>query len=227
MSVLTLLCALAVPDALQAQSKCRDASEDSHYSVIVENNRVRVLALELGRLESTKPHCNKAPYLSIVTTASRTTTLFEGQGDLSHDWTSGEARFHYRRVQQHAIRNDTSIAHREVMVETLLPVPFNSQYGSYDTDEFGSDLTSVKPTWSTSLTRGALSATRTQLASGDSFELIGADHVLIALSDLKLETETGSTISLNKDELAILKAGAASKLTNGDKGAAKFVIVNF
>ncbi len=112
-------------------------------------------------------------------------------------------------------------------METFLPVQYNPLDGNYDTDEFGSDLTVVKPTWSTSFSRGALFATRTQLAVGDSVHLSGADHVLIALTDIVLTSDADKTIRMDKHEATILKGSETSKLTNTDTAPAKFVIVDF
>lgn len=207
------------------QTSCHDAAGDSHYSVVLENSRVRVLRLELGRLKQTDTVCMKKPYLSIVTSESRTASVVQGGATYSHDWNPGEARFHYKVVAM-SVRNETSLTHHEVLIETYLPVQFNPLDGDYDTDEFGSDLSTVKPTWSTSFTRGALTATRVQLAPGDRFQLYGTDYILIALNDLVLADDSAKKITSNRHDVSVLKSGI-QLLANEGTEPARFVLVQF
>ncbi len=216
--------AVLVP-AARAQAACTDAGNEPNHAVIYQNSRVRVLELVLPRLKSSDVHCHQYSYLSVVTTPSRTT-----DGPWGNDWTPGEARFIYGPVT-HTIRNDESITHRAIEVEVLGTLPAYRVQPNPNRDPLGSDLGTLKPTWSTTFTWGPLTATRTQLAGGDSWDVSRPDHLLIAITSLELEKQVPGgqpeKLSLGPGETLILAGGSVSKLTNKGGDGAKFVVVEF
>ncbi len=225
LAVLAVVLAVISVQELRAQSSCLDAADEPHHSVIFKNNAVRILELQLGRLKSTEVHCHSNSYLVVITTESRTT-----DGVSSHDWTRGEARFIYGPVTQ-TIRNEEMALHRQIEVETLRTVPAVPYTPFYSIDAFGPDLGDLKPTWSMSFTRGGLTATKTQLATGDSWDVNPPDHILIAVTDLELQKrgsgdEVGK-ISLDAGDTLILPGGSVSRLTNTNRDKARFVTVEF
>lgn len=221
--LIAIMLFLSAALSLGAQSaKCGDAAEDPHFSVLFENSRVRVLSLELGRIESTKPFTYKRPHMAVVTTESRTTSIPQGGGGITHDWYRGDIDFIYN-TDCRTLRNELSTAHRQIVVETYLPVDYKS-YQDYETAL--TDLSTVKPTTSVSFTRGGLTATRHQVASGDAADVNGGDHVLIALTDIELQTEDGKDISLGTQEVKLL-SGNINKLKNTGSKQARFVIVDY
>lgn len=226
---LLLLLALAPLTVLapyaRGQASCLDAGDEPHHSLIYRNNRVRIQELVLPRLKSTDVHCHQYTYLSVVTTESRTT-----DGPWGNDWTPGEARLIYAPAT-HNIRNDESITHRAIEVEVLGTLPAYRFQPNPNRDPLGSDLGTLKPTWTTTFTWGPLTATRTQLAGGDSWDVNQPDHLLIAITSLELEKQgpggTSEKISLERGETLILPGGSVSKLTNKGGDGAKFVVVEF
>jgi hypothetical protein len=225
-SLMAALALSAVPSLITAQTNCHDVSEDSHYSVVYENSRVRVLTLELPRLASTGSVCNKSAYLSIVTTESRTLVAPAGIAGVTYNWYPGAARFHYAPVAR-TIRNETDVAHREVVIETFSKLDYNPVNGNYDGDEFQGDLRSVKATTSSSFTRGGLTAYRVQLAPGDTFSLSDADHLVIALNDISLAGDNGKSIDLGRSDLTVLTLGRINSVKNTNKMSAQFIVVDF
>lgn len=225
-SLLVMMAILAVPGFIAAQPNCRDVAEDSHYSVVYESSRVRVLTLELPRLASTSSVCNKSAYLSIVTSPSQTSSIREGFAGIRHEWNPGEARFHYTPFAT-TIRNETDSIHREVYIETFLKVDYNPLNSGYDTDEFPADLRSVRATTSNSFSRGGLTATRIQLASGDTFPLSEADHIVIALSDISLAGNNGKSVDLGRNDVTVLTLGRINSLKNTNRMSAQFIVVDF
>jgi hypothetical protein len=220
---------LVVP--LSAHSvECLDAADESHHQLLYENEDARVLLLELPRIASTQPHCHTHPYLYIVAGESRSSTTPEGKATFSHDWHGGEARFIYA-PEKEVIRNESMNPFREVIVETLHNVRYNPLEPSYDTDLFPGDLGSAKPTWTVSFARGMLTAYKTQLAPGDSATFGNTNHVLIALTDLKLERarEKGEPqeLELDAQEVQLLTGGSQLKLTNSGSHSATFVLIEF
>jgi len=217
---------LGVSSALGQSQPCQDVADDPHYSVVFESNRVRILTLEVRRGETTKAVCNKAPFLSIVTSASKTVTTVIGQAGIRHEWIPGEGRFSYKPTER-AVRNDAAEAHRRVEIETFLPIPYDPVATNYDIDFFAGDLSSVKATASTSSSRGALTATRIQLAAGDQWALTGADHALIALSDLALKSDSGEELTLQQHDVQVLQGGKIKAITNSGRQPVRFVVVDF
>ncbi len=201
--------------------KCDDAADDSHFSVLYENSRVRVLSLELGRLEATKLFAFKSPRMVVVTTESRTTSAPSGVQGPTISWRPGHIEFNWNTGCR-IVRNELSTTHKQIVVETLLPV----HYDELQDYEVMTDLSTVEPTSSVSLTRGALTATRHQVASGDTAHLNGGDHVLIALSDLQLSADDDREISLSSQEVKILHDDVGA-LKNTGKNSARFVVVDF
>lgn len=207
---------------LNAQApKCDDAADDSHFSVLYENNRVRILSLELGRLEATKLFAFKSPHMVVVTTDSRTTTNPANAQGPTTSWQLGNTHFVWNTGCR-TVKNDLSTTHKAVVVETHLP----AHYDELQDYEVLTDLSTLKPTTSVSLTRGALTATQHQVAPGDTAQLNAGDHALIALNDLELSTDNDKEISLNSQEVKILHEDI-SALKNAGKSSARFVVVDF
>jgi len=219
----------AVPMRAQA-GECIDAADESHHQVLFQNADARVLLLELMRIASTQPHCHAHPYLYVVTGESRSSTTPDGKASFSHDWNAGEARFIYSPAKQ-VIRNESMIPFREVIVETLHSVQYNPLDPSDDRDLFPGDLGSAKPTWTVSFTRGDLTAFKTQLAPGDDASFGSSNHVLIAITDVKLqrsrEKADPDEIELDAQEARILPGGSTLRLTNTGPHPATFIVIEF
>lgn len=218
-----------VPRSAHA-AECLDAADESHHQLLYQNSDARVLLLELPRIASTQPHCHAHPYLYIVTGESRSSTTPEGKATFSHDWNAGEARFIYSPEKQ-VIRNEAMIPFREVIVETLHSVQYSPLDPSNDRDLFPGDLGSAKATWTVSFTRGQLTAYKTQLAPGDNATFGSSNHVLIAITDLKLQRSKEKTdpdeIELDAQEARIITGGSPLTLTNAGSHSATFILIEF
>jgi hypothetical protein len=210
--------------------ECLDAADESHHELLYENEDARVLLLELPRIASTQPHCHAHPYLYVVTGESRSSTTPDGKATFSHDWNAGEARFIYSPVKQ-VTRNESMIPFREVIVETLHSVQYNPLDTSDSRDLFPGDLGSAKPTWTVSFTRGDLTAFKTQLAPGDDATFGSSNHVLIAITDVKLERSREKSdadeIELDAQEARMVPGGSPLKLTNAGSHSATFIVIEF
>lgn len=215
--------AIAMPAAAQT-TNCLDPGDEAHHSEIFRNGSVRILEFQLPRLTSSATHCHPYSFLTFPLTESRTT-----DGVMSHDWKPGEARFTYAPLT-HAERNDQMALHREIEVETRGTMP-NTRFGiNANRDLFAGNPGDLKPTWSVSATVPGVTATRTQLAAGDAWEVNEPDHLLIALSDLELQKEGPSgtaKLSLSAGDTLILTGGSVHKLTNTSGERASFITVEF
>lgn len=214
---------LAMTAPLPGPSDCLEAAAETHHTEVFRNNSVRVLAFELSRLQNTDAHCHPFPFLTVVTTESRTT-----DGLVSHDWKPGDARFTYGPVT-HRERNEQMAIHREIQVETMRTIPPTRFTREYDADPFGPDPGDLQPTWSVSFARGGLTAVRTQLAAGDSWDVSQPDHLLIAITDVELQKDKpdGEQISVAQGDTLLLPGGSVRRLTNVSNKRARFVTVEF
>jgi hypothetical protein len=153
----------------------------------------------------------------VIAEAGRSSNTIQGRGNMSHDWYGGEARFVYE-PKQHVVRNETGTQHRELIVETLHPTTYDPMGGNLDIDLFPGGLGSVKPSWTVSFTRGALTASKTQLAPGDAIPVSSPYHVILALSDLELAKQVSGkhdeALDISAEEARILAGGSEFKLVN-------------
>jgi hypothetical protein len=202
-----------------------DAADEPHHSVIFRNSAVRLLELQLTRISSTTPHCHQYSCLMVATTESHTT-----DGAMGTDWYPGDARWIYGPSSSQ-VRNDGSMTYRAIEVETLRTQTYSWTRRNQYADPFGADQGTVRPTWSQTFSRGGLAATRAQLASGDSLDVSAPDHILIAITDLEVETlkpgGSAEKVSLSRGDTLMFSAGSVTKLTNRASDLAKFVIVEF
>jgi len=170
---------VTVAGVATAQSaSCLDVADESHHQLLFQNQDVRVFVLELPRLAATQSHCHYRPYLDIVATDGKSSDTLEGRAGVSRDWDGPEAHFIYSPTQ-HVVRNESMMTYRELIVETMHPANYQPSDGNYDTDLFPADLGTVKPSWTVSFTRGALTASKSQLAPGAEISVSSTAHVPI------------------------------------------------
>jgi hypothetical protein len=226
LSLLIICTALTL--AASAQTPCLDLADEPHHQLLYSNSEVRVFLLELPRLASTEPHCHNHPFFYVVPGEGRSSVTPDGQATWSSDWHGGETRFLYAPVK-HVTRNEGINPYREVVVESLRQV----QYQPLDRDSsdlLAGELDSAKPTWTYSVVRGPLAASKTQLAPGADMAPSGAGQVLIALTDLDLKRERdglpAQSISLQAQEVLVLTGGTL-RLLNAGAHSAKFITVEF
>src|SRR5437763_15753400 len=215
----------AVAGVATAQSaSCIDVADEPHHQLLFQNQDVRVLVLELPRLAATESHCHPRPYLDIIATESKSSNTLEGHAPVTRDWNGPEAHFIYSPMQ-HVVRNESMMTYRELIVETMHPANYQPSDGNCDTDLFTADLGTVKPSWTVSFTRGALTASKSQLAPGAEISVSSTAHVLLALTGLELSTESSGSsaqsLRLGAQDVRVLPAGVSFRLINTGKGPAK------
>jgi len=91
-----------------------------------------------------------------------------------------------------------------------------------------SDLGSVKPTWSVSFTRGGVTCGRYNWL-GDDFPVDAADHLLIALTDVRLQQsgkDASAELSLEPQDVHLLPAGSHFRLPHW-KWLRRFILIDF
>ncbi len=215
-----------------AQKTCLDVAEEPHHSLIFQNNAVRIFSLQLSRFESTAEHCHAHAYVSFSLTEGRTSTAVRGESPISREYYPGVASGPElsRATLPRTVKNEAATSYRAIEVESTREVAYQPPLprAAYTSgDDFPADLGDVKPSWSVSFTRGAITATKYRVAAGDSIVLSEPDHLLISLSDLKLARADGSELELSNGEWRVLAGGAPIKLTNAGKQPAMLIAVEF
>lgn len=227
--LLLIASALLVPAQAQTAT-CLDVADEPHHQLLFQNQDARVFLLELPRLASTQSHCHSHPYLYIVAGPGRSSNTVDGHAAMTRDWNGPEARFIYPPMT-HVIRNEFINPYRELIVETMHGLEYNSLDGNYDGDLFPGDFGDAKPTWTVSFSRGSLTASKTQLAPGAELSVSSPNHVLLALTDLELHKQGADgpdqSIQLGAQEVKILPGGSEFKLTNSGSRPARFILVEF
>lgn len=220
----------AVASVATAQSaSCLDVADEPHHQLLFQNEDVRIFVLELPRLAATQSHCHPRPYLDIIATAGKSSNRVEGSAPVTRDWNEPEAHFIYSPMQ-HVVRNEAMTSYRELIVETMHPANYQPFDGAYDTDLFPGDLGTVKPSWTVSFSRGAVTASKSQLAPGAEISISSPAHVLLALTDLELSQMSGGSaqsLHLDAQEVRVLPGGDSFRLINTGKTPAKFILVEF
>jgi hypothetical protein len=230
-----LIVAACLACAHAQTATCLDVADEPHHQLLFQNQDARVFLLELPRLASTQSHCHSHPYVYIVAGPGRSSNTVEGHAAITRDWYGSEARFIYPPMQ-HEVRNESINPYRELIVETMHGAQYDSLEGNYDGDLFPldpehADPGDFKPTWTVSFTRGALTASKTQLAPGAELSVSSPNHVLLALTDLELRKQgadgSDQAVQLSAQEVKILPGGSEFKLTNSGHQPAKFILVEF
>jgi hypothetical protein len=214
---------------LAQSTPCRDAAEESHHRVLLESSGLRVLLLELPRIESTDSFCYASSYVYVVLSEGRSSITAEGKGTFSRDWGGSETQLIYE-PQKQVIRNESGRPFREVIVELARVEPYDPLRDSLTSDMFPSDLGTVKPTWTVSFTRGGVKFSKVQLGAGDTFSVGGGGNLLIALTDVRLRnTQAGASefLEVQAQDVTILGSSTASRLTNEGRAPARFILIGY
>ncbi len=213
-------------------SPCLDAAEEPHHRVVLETQQMRVLLLELPRIASTRPYCYASPYVYTVLGEGKSSTMAEGKGSFSHDWSGSETLLVYN-PQKQVVRNESGVTFREVIVELRHGAEYDPIRDSIDSNLFPLSPGTMKPTWTVSFIRGGIQFSSTQLAPGDTLKVSGSGHLLIALSDLNLQPRSrggaavGEQTELRAEEVTNLHGGPGSDLINTGHSTAKFILIEY
>ncbi len=147
----------------------------------------------------------------------------EGRGTFSRDWRGTEAQIVYQ-PQQQVIRNESGNTFRELVVELRRGLDYDPMIDYSAPDMFPPDLGSVKPTWAVSFVAGGVKFSRVQLAAGEAIRVNRAQHLLLALNDLRMEQTGAQAVSLGAQEFTGVNAGT---LTNTGRDTARFILVEY
>lgn len=216
---LIIVVCLAPSVAAQSESTV-DITDESHHHLLLENEKVRVFAVDLAAHESVPLTRHEHNYLVITLADSEIASWAEGQaGVITYRYLQNDIRFFFGGPAR-ALRNDTPNAYHNLTVEFLNPkvttLGFEAKAGRW---EYGSSamLPPADPqkAFADNMDLGEAKVKDVQLMPDDVYpepekEI---DELLIPLTDVELK-KGPERIRKDRVEPLWIPAGRKTKLVN-------------
>ncbi len=227
-----LLVALALVSQASAQAETATAMEDeSHHHLLLQNEKVRVFAVDLGAHESAPLTRHEHNYLVITLGDSEIASWAEGQaGVITYRYDQNDIRFFFGGPAR-ALRNDTPNAYHNLTIEFLSPkvttFGYEPKAGKW---EYGSSAMlpprDLQKAFTDSMDLGEAKVRDVQLLPDDAYPEPDkdADELLIPLTDIELK-KAGERIRKDRVEPLWIPAGRKAKLVNDATVPARMVVL--
>lgn len=209
-----------------------DLSEDSHYELLLENDKVRVFAVNVDSHAETALVRHPNNYLTIHLQESEIAAWNAGEsGVVSQRFPQDDIRFYFGGKPR-ALRNDTSTPYHSLMIEFLNPkvTTYGYQAGS-GRWTYGSDVIPApvdpRAKFATVMPLGEATVKDVQLLPDDVYPTPekSADELLIALTDVDLRIGD-KRIRKSKEDLIWVPAGRKVSLVNNGSEPSTFVVID-
>ena len=208
-----------------------DMSQDPHYSMLLENDKVRVFEFALQPLEQAYVR-HDHNYLTVTLQDSEVVQWSEGQSPVANfRYSEGDVRFSFGGPAG-GIRQDRTQDYHNVTVEFLNPKVTSYGYqADRGTWNYGGSAVpppvDPKAKYATRLPLGEAVVKMVQLLSGDVLPAPEAsvDTLLIAITDIDLMTEENKRLRKSKGEIVWIPAERATALKNRAGEAVRFAVV--
>jgi len=227
--ILTLL--LALTAALSAQEqKAVDMASDPHYSLLLQNDKVRVFEMGLRPLEQSYV-LHDHNFLTVTLQESEIVQWSEGQSPVANfRYDQGDVRFSFGGPAA-GIRQDRTRNYRNVTVEFLNPKVTNYGYHA-DLVTWTYGNTGVPPPtdprakYVTRLPLGESEVESVQLLSGDVLPAPeqDVDRLVVAVTDMDL-MNGGKRLRKSSGEIVWIPAANKAELKNRSGEPARFVVL--
>jgi hypothetical protein len=230
MRLLFALWLLLAPVCLAQDPKPVDMSKDSHYRLLLENDKVRVFELELRPLEQSYV-LHDHNFLAVTLQDSEIVQWSEGQSAVANfRYNQGDVRFSFGGMAA-GIRQDRTRDYRNVTVEFLNPKVTNYGYHA-DLGTWTYGNTGVPPPtdprakYITQLPLGEAQVDSVQLLSGDALPPPeqDVDRLVIAVTDIDLMNGS-KRLRRSSGEIVWISSEQKTELKNRGGEAARFVVV--
>lgn len=227
-----LVLAIGLVSPLAGQSDTAMAIEDeSHHHLLLENEKVRVFAVDLRAHDSTPLTRHDHNFLVITLADSEIASWAEGQaGVITYRYDQNDVRFFFGGPAR-ALRNDTPNAYHNLTVEFLNPkvttFGYEPKAGKW---EYGSSAMlppkDPQKEFIDVMDLGEAKVRDIQLLPDDVYPEPDkdVDELLIPLTDIELK-EGGSRIRKDRAELLWIPAGRKAKLVNDATVPARMVVL--
>lgn len=229
-SVLFVVVLFALASLATSQSSV-DLSADSHYELLLENDKVRVFAVNVGSHTETALVRHPNNYLFIHLQESEIAAWNEGEsGVVTQRFPQGDVRFYFGGKPR-AMRNDTSMAYHSLMIEFLNPkvTTYGYQAGS-GRWTYGSDVipppVDPRAKFATVMPLAEATVKDIQLLPDDAYPAPEkeADELIVALTDVDFRMGE-KRLRKAKEDLIWVPAGRKSPLLNNGAEPSRFVLI--
>ena len=228
----TLAICLCLTGFLAAQTDTVvDITDESHHQLLLDNEKVRIFAVDLPAHQTTPLTRHDHNYLVITLEDSEIASWAEGQsGVITYQYKQDDVRFFFGGPAR-ALRNDTPNTYHNLTVEFLNPKVSTLGYEPKDKRwEYGSNamLPPADPqkAFTNTMDLGEAKVRDVQLLPDDAYPEPGKeiDELLIPLTDLELK-KGGERIRKSGAEPLWIPAGRKAKLVNDATVPARMVIL--
>ena len=227
-----LTSAFLLPVGLLAQDPTpSDITSDSHYHLLLENEKVRVFDVTVGPHQSTPLIRHEHNFLVVSPDDCEIASWAEGQaGVITYRYSRGDIRFFYGGPAR-ALRNDTPNEYHNLTVEFLNPKV--TTYG-YQADagkwEYGSSAlpppVDSHAAFNNAMPLGEAKVRDVQLLPDDEYPApeTEVDELFIPLTEIELKT-ADERIRKSPGELLWIPAGRKKKLVNNAATPVRIVVL--
>jgi len=227
-----LLVAVALVSQAPAQSETTTAMEDeSHHHLLLENEKVRLFAVDLRAHDSTPLTRHDHNYLVITLADSEIASWAEGQaGVITYRYDQNDIRFFFGGPAR-ALRNDTPNAYHNLTIEFLNPkvttFGYEPKAGKW---EYGNSAmlppTDLQKMFADTMDLSEAKVRDVQLLPDDAYPEPDkdVDELLIPLTDIELK-KAGERIRKDRAEPLWIPAGRKAKLVNDATVPARMVVL--
>jgi len=208
-----------------------DLSEEPHYHLLLENEKIRVFALNVGPHTETALVRHPNNYLVIHPQESEIAAWNEGEsGVVTQRFPQNDIRFYFGGKPR-AIRNDTAIDYHSLMIEFLNPkvTTYGYQAGS-GRWTYGSDTipppVDPRAKFATVMPLVEAIVKDIQLLPDDGYPAPekDADELIVALSDIDFRIGE-KRIRKSKEDLIWIPSGRQAQLANNGSDPSRFVLI--
>ncbi len=208
-----------------------DITDESHHHLLLENEKVRVFAVDIPSYQSVPMTRHDHNFLVITLADSEIASWAEGQaGVITYQYKQNDIRFFFGGPAR-ALRNDTPNAYHSLTIEFLDPKVTTLGYEPKDKRwEYGSSamLPPADPAkaFTDTMDLGEAKVKDVQLMPDDAYPEPekAVDELLIPLTDIELKQGT-ERIRKDQDEPLWIPAGRKTKLVNDATVPARMVVV--
>ena len=208
-------------------------ASDPHYTLLLQNDQVRVFDLSLRPTEQSFVQ-HEHNFLMIMLQDCEVVIWRDGESAIQNfPFHKGDARF-FQGGRTYGIRDDRTTSFRNITVEFLNPKVTNFGYqwqtGTWDYGPYGTGAP-VDPhsKFTNSIRLGDATVNDVQLLPSDSFPAPEkpAAELLVAVTDVDLKPEKGRRIRKSAGEVLWIPGEQKSRLVNAGSDPARFVVVEF
>jgi hypothetical protein len=227
-SIISVFVLLSIAAAAQ---NVVDLSEDSHYHLLLQSDKVRVFALNVGPHTETALVRHPNNYLVIHPQESEVAAWNEGEsGVVTQRFLQNDIRFYFGGKPR-AIRNDGATEYHSLMIEFLNPkvTTYGYQAGS-GRWTYGSDTipppVDPRAKFATVMPLAEATVKDIQLLPDDAYPAPekDADELIVALTDVDFKIPE-KRIRKSKEDLIWIASGRQSPLANNSSDPSRFVLI--